>query len=301
MYDYRASEFGGCTKMLIAQRQDVKPLDTVPPKMNAAFQRGHAHEAACLATMQESGYVYRDTQYEVVLTWPELPDTRITGHLDGILLHDPDNGLLSDSVLEIKSPGAWRTFVDGMYDQEPSALVQRYKWQISIYMVATSMEATFVCLDENYDLRKHRLEMPFYDSDAILTRLQGLEEWARQPLPRLCSPREYPCKYVFLHEDDEVLDHDTEIDELATQYAKQQKVITTEKDKLDRISEKIRIAAGDRKKIKTAYSTITFYDRTTKRISESMMKDAGIDPLPFTTESVSKDILRVKGEDDAKD
>jgi hypothetical protein len=32
-----------------------------------------------------------------------------------------------------------------------------------------------------------------------------------------------------------------------------------------------------------------------------MMKDAGIDPLPFTTESVSKDILRVKGEDDAKD
>ena len=80
MYTYRASELGGCVKMLVAKRLGMKPNEKPPAAMQKIFDRGHRHETSCIATMVEGQWVVTEQQQEVLL--PISGEVRVVGHLE---------------------------------------------------------------------------------------------------------------------------------------------------------------------------------------------------------------------------
>jgi hypothetical protein len=178
----------------------MKPHETPPKTMVKVFARGNRHEAACMATMAEMGWELTSQQREVVLD--VAYNVQVVGHLDAVGYHPLDSP--QHRVIEAKAPIAWRTFLDEMYSPDPTPMIQRYKWQISCYMLAENREALLVCLDEQFNVRVHGIELPFYTLDDVAERVGMLEEMAArgyEGLPKFCSPREYPCQYFHLHED----------------------------------------------------------------------------------------------------
>ena len=157
---YRASGLGSCTKMLVAQRLGYRPMAT-PQRAQGWFDRGVRHEAACIAVMESEGWELADTgeaQSEINL---KIGNSIVRGHKDGRGKH-PDFGN-KRFVIEAKSPKSWQMFVDELYSPSPSFLVEKYKWQISAYMLHDKAEAMMVSLGDNYMLQYHSLELPPYD------------------------------------------------------------------------------------------------------------------------------------------
>lgn len=303
MFIYRASELGGCTKMLVAKRLGMKPHETPPASIQKIFDRGHRHETACLATMAEDGWVVTDQQKEVVLQITD--DVQVVGHLDGVTAHPVDSP--TPRVLESKSPQAWRMFIEEMYSYEPSAMIQRYKWQISTYMIAEQREAVLTCLDEQFQLRYHGLELPFYTLDDIKERVGMLEELAMQGyagLPQFCNPREYPCQYFHLHEDEQSsFDIDGELDEAAIRYDKARDRVTAAKKAQDHAKEVLMDVMGTRKKVQTDKAVVSLYKRKSTSYDYARMRADGIDIDAYKSVSESADIPRVttKGQSSDED
>jgi hypothetical protein len=292
-YSYRASELGACIKRLAAARMGKTPHESVPTHIQAAFDRGNAHEIACLATMRSEGWTVTYEQFEV--NTPLRVGTEvinISGHLDS-MVQLPE--LKGEYVGEIKSPNAWRQFVDQMWSDNPCPLVQRYKWQISFYMLAMKSEALMICLDEDFKLRYHGIEEPFYSWDDVVNRINDVEEIvASGTLPKLCSVRDYPCPYFYLHED-ETMEYtvDTVIDELVERRAKAKTAMDKLKKEVDYCTNLIAESMRGRKEVVTETSKVVLYDRTNTKYDYNKMKQDGIPIDDYKTVTVSTDIPRI--------
>lgn len=300
MYTYRASELGGCVKMLVAKRLGMKPNDKPPENMQKIFDRGHRHETACIATMVEDQWVVTGQQREVIL--PITSDVQVVGHLDGIGSHPLDYPL--PKLLEVKSPQAWRMFIDEMYDLEPSAMIQRYKWQLSCYMIAEAKQAVLACLDEQFQIRIHGVELPFYNMEDIKNRVGMIEELAAkgyQGLPQFCSPREYPCQFFHLHEDEHAdFDIDSELDQAVDRYDTARVALAKSKQKMDDAKTHLIEVMGTRSKVQTDNSVVSVYTRKNTSYDYKRMRQDGIDIDAYKTVSESAGIPRVskKGSSD---
>lgn len=300
MYTYRASELGGCVKMLVAKRLGMKPNDKPPASMVKIFDRGHRHETANVATMAEDGWVVSESQKEVTLAISD--EIQVMGHLDGIVSHPLDSPI--EKVLESKSPQAWRMFIEEMYEIEPSPMIQRYKWQLSCYMLAEGKEALVSCLDEQFQLRFHGVELPFYNLEDVKERVGMIEELAAegyQGLPKFCSPREYPCQYFHLHEDEHAaFDIDSELDHAVAKYTVAKDKLDAAKERLDREKELLMSVMGTRRKVQTDKSVVTIYNRKNTTYDYKKMRLDGIDVDAYKNETQSADIPRIskKGEQD---
>ena len=231
MHTYRASELGGCIKRNVAGRLGVKPKDT-PDAALKMFARGDAHEEACVAVMKADGWRITDQQMELVL--PINSDCQVMGHIDGIV-QPPD---FRDWFLgEIKSPTSWQSFRDNQHNPDPPFLIQRYLWQLSVYMVGTEREALLITLDD-YKVKYHGIEVPPYSKEDIVQRVLDIESQAGQGVPQYCSVREYPCPYYFLHEDeigDDQDPFDFQLHDLAVRYTTASKEAKATKQELDEL------------------------------------------------------------------
>lgn len=206
-----------------------------PAKALAMFERGDAHEEACVAVMQSQGWLVTEQQKEVTL--PINDECQVQGHIDGLVTLPGE--IHHDFLGEIKSPISWQMFRDNQYSPDPPFLIQRYLWQISVYMVASQREALLITLDD-YKVKYHGIEVPPFSEAEIKQRVMDIEAQAKEGLPRLCNVREYPCPFHFLHEDEigEGEDpFDLELHEIATRYAEASSVARRSKRDLDRLME----------------------------------------------------------------
>ena len=290
--ELRASELGGCPKRQAAIQMGYKPT-TTPERMMKVFSRGEAHEAACLAAMEALGWqVYakqREHRRDI------LPGVVLSGHLDGMGKPPDTHASLKASVIECKSPNAYHTFLAEMYEPDPSGLTHRYRWQTSCYMHFEQAELIMCTLDEFYELQWHAIETPFYTWEDIEARCRMIQEIVESgELPKYCAPREYPCPVSYLHEDAIEWTIDSELDALVSE----RQDLLAKRDTADRevknMNERIKQVMGDRKKVSTELSTVSFYNRRFRQIDKDAMRRDGIDVEHYEREKITEGILSVR-------
>lgn len=241
---HRGSQLGGCLKSQIATALGYKPIE--PDEASATrMAQGELHERDVIATLQAEGWLVSDTQKEVDLhvcsdddcvdgeIWvggdsydggvpmgrlgPCTTGWTVQGHLDGIVTN-PDELMGQRRVLEIKSMGrdVFKDFKAKGWDAP--GLVQRYKTQISVYMLATGLEAYVVAKNrDSGELLRHGIEVPFYTLDEIADRVTYIEDHvARRVLPVECD-RDWWCphKYLCTHTETSQPDDEPTVDDAA--------------------------------------------------------------------------------------
>ena len=202
--------------------------------MQALYDRGNDHEVECLAAMRAEDWWVKAEQEEVNL---EVAGALVQGHLDGVIWSQGEwDNHGADRVLEIKSPQSWakweRAHKTGDYSDP---LMHRYAWQISVYMVATGLEAVVACVEDG-QVRTFGIEVPPFGADDILLRVGRMEEWIVHRVAEgakiedlACSQSDYPCPVAYLHDKREVVE-DKELDHLFGVYSALKRV----KDDVDR-------------------------------------------------------------------
>lgn len=211
---WRASALGAeCLRGLVAEQLGEKaiPYDAAT---ELRMREGNLHEDDVVAQLTAEGYTVTRQQEGVYLcsngssgSFPSHVDNvgsitegewMVVGHLDGVINGDPFPPL-GPRVLEIKSMGkdAFKSFK--ALGWEAPGLVQKYKWQLSVYMLATGLEALLVAKSrDSGELLRFGVEVPFYSLDEITERVAFLEEWVSKcQLPPDC-PRDWFCNYRHL-------------------------------------------------------------------------------------------------------
>ena len=219
----RMSSLGSCIRAQVAERLGYRQLP-VSDQMQSRYDRGNTHETDCLAAMRADGWIVDSEQLEVVITEADM----LTGHLDGIA--SLDGG--PRRVLEIKAPSTWASFRKAHLTADYSnGYMHRIATQISCYMVATGLECVMACLNDAGTVETFGIETPPHSRQEIINRVVTIEDWvARGELPPECSQADYPCPFVYLHDEDVVMEIDDPL--LAEQlrqdvvYAEQIKTVT---------------------------------------------------------------------------
>ncbi len=206
---HRASGLGSCLKGQIAAALGMKPIP-VDEASQLRMNEGAIHEDDVVARLTADGYTVTRQQEEVNLDfhWAKRAgselhqgDARVQGHLDGVLYPNASGSPYYGGarVLEIKSMGdtPFKAFKQKGWDA--GGLIDRYKWQISVYMIATGLEAYVVAKNRNSgELLRHGIEVPFHSLDEITERVAYIEDHVtRGVLPDECD-NDWFCPYKYL-------------------------------------------------------------------------------------------------------
>ena len=308
---YRASALGGCDKALVAARLGYTPMD--PPEQFAYyFARGEQVEVEVINWLHENDYKVRDQQLEVVIDCPM--GAAIVGHLDGIVT-SPQGG---EFVGEIKrmTTVAYDEFCLKTWDTP--GLIQKYKWQLSAYMVATGLPGLVVVREgfTEKDLaeahakgkwlvartRVVEVPKPFYDRTELVRRVVELELLARKGLPETCSNPSYPCSWFYLHseENNGLLPASTDggrIQALVSAYRSAQAGERVSKELLDTARRELVAAMEGSKKVvtDTGVTVTKFMKKNPPRWDEQAMVADGVDVGKYRSQSSSEQV-RVTGD-----
>lgn len=206
---HRASALGGCLKGQIAAALGMKPIPHSEDSLTRMGE-GQLHEDDVIARLTADGYTVTRQQEEVNLAFPLIEDgilpvdpaIRVQGHLDGVLNGDPFTPP-GPKVLEVKSmsDAAYKEFQSkGWHHDWPAgSLIDKYRWQLSVYMLATGLEGLLVTKNRNSGaMTQHGIETPYYSLDQITERVAYIEDHvARGQLPDDC-PHDWFCPYKYL-------------------------------------------------------------------------------------------------------
>lgn len=200
---HRASGLGGCLLAQVAVALGHQPAE-IDEVSRVRMAQGQLHEDDVVAILraegaevtrqQEAVFISEDGDYgSYPASSGPQPGWVLEGHLDGVILDDLFHG---PRVLEIKSMGksAFAAFKSKGWDA--SGLIDRYKWQLSVYMLATGLEALVIAKSrDSGELLRHGIETPFHSLDEITARVAYLEDHiARQVLPDTC-PHDFFCGF----------------------------------------------------------------------------------------------------------
>ena len=252
---YRASSLGSCTKRLAAVRMGYTQIP-VPGKMMKVFKAGAEAEEAAVTDLERDKLKIYNRQAEVQLQVSN--NILVVGHIDG-RLYDRNN---DEYVLEIKSMNdeAWNDFVK--YSWDVPGLVQKYKWQCSIYMLAKHLPLYFAAYNrDTADIYTSIVLTPFFGYTDIAARVLTIEGMALNgTLPKECE-QAFPCPVAYLHDTlpYEFID-DEELDNLAVAYAHARIKRDAGELELKGIRELIVKLMGDKEKIETKKAKLTFYE-----------------------------------------
>lgn len=195
---YRASALGGCQKALIAARVG---FDALEPKVKPAFfEAGNKAEDDWFAAAAKTGRTFTGQQMEVTLQL--TGNIAVVGHIDGLEIGKDRRG---DWTIEVKSMSGneWAK-VNWQNVWAHPGLVQKYKWQMSVYILAREgrpLNAVFYNRDTG-ETKEFLVKEPWYTVDDVRARVLAIEVAAREAdLPQLCDIPSYPCPYFYLHED----------------------------------------------------------------------------------------------------
>jgi hypothetical protein len=298
MITLRASELGSCTKAQAAKLLDYTPL-APPERIQEAFDRGVAHEGENADALREQGYGITGEQQ--LITIPIDPDAQIEGHVDGIIYHSTEHP--RSRVWESKSPGAWEKFQNAyLTDDWSDPLCHRYGYQISCYMYALSMEAMVTCLDGD-ELKSFVIEVPPFDLPELVAQAELILEQARGGvLLRDCSQTDWPCPFVYLHEDEEV-DDDLDMDGLVAKRSIYVQARKRADDAVKELDKEIRAHLGDREQVVTAWSRVTRYEQANpaKWDQDAMKADGVWDKYRIPGAMGSRIRVTLRGQDEEKE
>lgn len=290
---YRASVIGDCIKAVAALRMGYQPFAFTDDELTR-FKEGHLHEEAVLSEMSHVS----DRQRVIEL---HLTNTLIIqGSIDGL---QTDYG--KRKIVEIKT-----TNKDGMkailqHGWETPGFIQKYKWQVSVYMIALDLELDLIVKDkESGKLWTLTAERPPHSIEEIRGRILRIEAYAKSgSLPVPCEPgaNQWFCKFPYLHEHDtaEVLD-DKELEQLAVQYDHAKVEETTAKNRKAELRKALKSGLGDKKKVKAGLASVTFYATHRIDYDHNKMAQDGIDLEIYKTERVQEN-LRVKIEEEKEE
>lgn len=283
-------------KAQIAKQLDYEPSEP-PEQFELLFGEGNLHEAAVVERLIDDGYQIADRQMEVTIN--NGHGAQIMGHIDGKVL-PPDH--LRWKVLEIKTVGqsTWDQFEKNRWDTP--GLWQKYKWQLSVYMICCDAEALVVIKNRNTgQLRFEGVELPFYTHMNILARLNEMESWVKESaLPLECDTVNYPCPFFYLHTEPEKNDlaNEEEINARGRVYLQAKSVAEEANDRLKQARASLIEALGDQTKVRTEQLAITYYDYSTTTLDRKRMERDGINVEPYEKVSKSKRlIVKDKAED----
>jgi hypothetical protein len=252
MWVYRASSLGNCVKGLVAARLQYEAFP-FPDWLLEKFEQGNAAEPMLIKRFldyqhgndtwvmldpeTESSYVNRDHTFYPHVKYGGSHDGQFTcevpvgttavirGHMDGIAESNAGERV----VVECKAfaQSYWDKYQKGGIEAFPY-----YATQLSLYMHATGLPGLFVVglKDENglitdtTELIVDRFEKPILPLGKLKARVAQIEKIAASGELPACDQNQYPCQYVYLHDDDE--DDNTEVtvdpdlDVLAEKYSK---------------------------------------------------------------------------------
>lgn len=277
----RASELGGCTKAIIAKQLGYEPLK--PREQTASIMReGNLHEDDVVAQLTEESPV-TSQQEEVNLP---IGEHVVQGHIDG---------RWDGRLLEIKSvsQSVWEEFERHRW---AAGYFPKYKWQLSVYMLATGLEATVAIKNRNTGrIRREGVEIPFYSLDEITERVNHVADWVtRGLLPGPCDTPTFPCPYYYLHEDEKVLEKDEVLDGLASDYQTLREREVRLRDSIQAVRTQIRKAMGDRPSVETHRVRVTVYQaKGQTRYDAAQMELDGIDPQKYKVEGAPSERMRI--------
>lgn len=307
MYEYRASELGACQRRLVLQRQGYEQM---PPPANFAeiFAEGNRWEEIVIEHMRSRGFHIGHhpsldvDQGQSFVRIRILDDVYVTGHLDGCIWDDTSwlTEGVKGRVLEIKSMAhdQFEDFVEkGIHRGD--TLMEKYKWQVSPYMIAADMELMLVGVDKTSppdDPHYHAvyLEEPPYSLGKIMQRVLRLELMAMDTPPD-CDVHNYPCPVYYMGCTDQQLD----ANEIVSQLIVDRKIISDrmsqDKTALGKINESLAAELGDQKNIKVEEGTVYWNSgRTTKFFDEEAMVKDGVDVEKYRREKKGDKFVQVR-------
>jgi hypothetical protein len=194
---YRASSLGYSLEALVAGHLGYEPV-AAPEFLQKAFDEGSRLEPIVLEKLRANGWVIEGEQYEITLE--VIPGQAVVvGHLDGI--GGPAGS--REHVVEIKTM-AHKSFLDFKAHgwESKSALIEKYKWQQSAYVLGARLPHMMVAWDkETEEIAIINSGVPFYSISDIANKLQVAEDAIRDGvIPEGCT--DFPCPYFYLHDTD---------------------------------------------------------------------------------------------------
>lgn len=242
MREYRASSLGYSLESLVAPFLGYEALP-VPDWLQVKFDEGTRLEPIVIDRLRElipceisyqniggmDGLDGEEVRLEII---PGV--AVVVGHIDG-RIKVTSNG--PEKVLEIKSMNGktWRDFFNNGIDSR-DRLIEKYKWQISSYMLATGMPCMLVGWNKDTEeIARHTVTEPPYTISDIANRLYRVEGYIEKgEIPDGCE--DFPCRYAYLHPPKEdVAKASDELDALLSQWLeadKGEKAYQTEKAQL---------------------------------------------------------------------
>lgn len=307
MRTYRASSLGSCTKAQVALQCGYSPL-AASDQMEGLYSRGRDHEVECIAALWAQDNTLctepgddHDGRWGERLAWDqdqlyvelEVAGAKITGHLDGVM-RGPFGMDSTWDVLEIKSPQSFHKWEKAHKTGDYSdPLMNRYAVQLSVYMLATGLEAVVACVEEG-QVRTFGVETPPYDLSAITTLVAFMEDHVEAGrLPVTCSQSDYPCPVAYLHEKPEY-EADEVLDQLVTDREFNRQMVKEWQAKVASLD--ARIAEYAVTDIETPTSKVTHYTTTRTTYDHDAMEKDGIDLSKYATIKESQSIRITKKE-----
>lgn len=286
---YRASELGSCTNRLVLGRVGFEPAPT-PEKYVEYFARGEATEVEVKEALLNRGWTIEREQEEVRL--PISGEIVVVGHIDGVAITmgelnalNPEGNILY-RVLEVKrmNDAYWNVVKNGGWYVD--GLMEKYRWQVSVYMLSLGMECVLVC--RNGDTGEdHYLyaEEPFHSLNEIAARVLVVEGRARSfstvaDLPP-CDRNDYPCPFYQLHsgEDKDTLDGSEaeELEGIGVAYADAKARESRAKADGEVLRERAGRLLGKRSKARAGLVSVSKFTGSRTVLDEDAMRADGID------------------------
>lgn len=273
-------------KAQIAEQLEYRRIES--DKLSVVFAEGDLHEDAVVEKIGNVTFRQHETHLELT------PAFDVVGHIDGIY----DGKLL----LEVKSMSkdAYTTWLDKGWDTP--GLVQKYKWQVSAYMLATNLPCYFIvkCRDSG-EIDDTIIPEPFYNRSEILARVLEMEVYVRKgELPDACSVSNFPCPFFYLHDEDlESWVEDETLDMLADMYEVERRAVKVAEGRQKEARKALEAGLAGREKVTTEHSKVTIYQTKRRALDVDKMKaELGEDTVEkYYVEKLGKG-LRVTIKDD---
>ena len=268
---YRASALGGCMKAQVAEQLGMVALST-EKQMEDLGREGQLHEMEVIDRLRKSGAIVVDEQKEVDLEI--LPEVIVRGHIDAKSLKLEKFW----RVLEVKSMGAapYKAWMKTRWDTP--GLVQKYKWQVSVYMLATTYPLLFAVKNRNTGkLDLSTVEEPFYTREQILARVLEMERYVRMgELPDTCDLM-FPCPYYYLHDQTSMeVTEDDAIEKLAIAYDEARSQNKLAENRRDEVRKALDIGLAGRDRVDTATVTVAYNSTSRVQPRYDLMKEDGV-------------------------
>jgi hypothetical protein len=266
---YRASGLGGCMKAQIAHHLDYRSIDT-SKQMEKYANEGELHEQDVIRKLRTVTRQQEEVRLKI------SPAFDVVGHIDGVWVDHTNFGQPEFFVLEVKSMGKDPFAEFKRKGWDTPGHVQRYKWQISVYMLATGLPCKLVVKNrDNGEWHKEIIEVPFHTSAEIILRVVIMERMVRKgELPDECDVNNFPCPYFYLESVEAAeLAEDEILDALAEMYEEARLDVKVAEARQKEARKALDAGMGDREKVETEKVKVTYYQRKGSRFDVSKARE----------------------------